>query len=262
MSSEEWKGGRPEGPLVSIITPMYNGAAFVGETIESVLTQSFKQWEHLIVDDGSRDNGALIVAGYAERDSRIRLIQQANGGAASARNRALQEAQGRYIVFLDSDDLWDADFLDRQIAFLKQSGTPIVYGSYRRVNERGEEIMKPFIAPARATYDSILLSNPISCLTSIVDRAAVGEVHFDESWGSMRDDLVMWLDLLNRTQYAAGNEDILASYRIHSDQVTGNKFRVLKPQYRVYRRVAKFSAVKSLVWLIRWGMRSLRKYGA
>ena len=123
--------------LVSIITPMYKGAALVGETIESVIAQNYQNWEMIIVDDCSPDDGAgiNIVNEYKEKDSRVRLIaSKENKGSSGARNIALKEAQGRYIAFLDSDDLWHPDFLERQIDFMKEKDASLVFSSYRRID--------------------------------------------------------------------------------------------------------------------------------
>ena len=121
--------------LVSIITPMYNAEKYVPQTIESVLLQTYGDWEMIIVDDGSKDSSAEIVADYSKKDSRVKLIKQKNGGCASARNNALDNAQGQYICFLDSDDLWEPVFLAEQIKFLKEKNAVFVYASHKRINE-------------------------------------------------------------------------------------------------------------------------------
>ena len=115
--------------LVSIITPLYNGERFVRQTIESVLQQTYQHWEMIIVNDGSRDNSPAIVENYVKQDSRITLYHQANQGSASARNNAISRAKGRYIAFLDSDDLWDATFLEEQLRFMSETKAAIVCAS-------------------------------------------------------------------------------------------------------------------------------------
>lgn len=113
--------------LVSIITPCYNGERYVSQTIESVLAQTYTKWEMLIVDDGSKDNSARIIKDYCKKDSRIKLIQQPNGGSANARNHGIREAKGQYIALLDSDDLWEKNFLDEQIKFMQEKNAACVY---------------------------------------------------------------------------------------------------------------------------------------
>lgn len=132
--------------LVSIITPVYNGEKYISETIESVIKQTYLDWEMIVVDDGSKDGSAAIVRRYAEKESRITLLQQPNGGSASARNNGIRYANGQYIALLDSDDLWDPDFLKSQLALMKEKNTICVHGSYKRINENSEEILKAWKA--------------------------------------------------------------------------------------------------------------------
>lgn len=246
--------------LVSIITPMYNGRRYIAETLDSVLAQSYANWEQIVVDDGSKDDSAAIVESYASRDSRIRLIRKPNGGSASARNKALELSKGRYVVFLDSDDLWDPDFLERQLAFIRTHDAPIVFASYRMIDSDGNGILEDFIVPPRVSYRDVLISCPLSCLTSMIDVEKTGSFSFDVRLGSVRDDLVMWLSLLKRVGVALGNPDVLASYRIHSASVTGSKWKMIKPQFRVYYRFEGLGVIRSLYYTFRWGLRGLLKY--
>ena len=165
--------------LVSIVTPMYKGAAFIGETIRSVQVQTYSKWEMIIVDDCSPDDGAgvAVVKKFMEKDKRIRLIvSPVNKGSSGARNIALHEAQGRYITFLDSDDIWSPIFLDSQLDFMKEKSAALVTGSYHRINEQGIQVLQPFIVPEKVSYWDILKSNPVSCLTTIYDRKVVGNI--------------------------------------------------------------------------------------
>lgn len=249
-----------ENNLVSIVTPMYNGERFVSQTIESVLSQTYQDWEMLMVDDGSKDRSTAIVEGYARKDSRVKLIRQPNGGSASARNHALREARGRYVCFLDADDLWDRAFLEKQLAFLRQKDAGIVYASYRRINEHGEAILRPFIVPGKVNYKGLLKTCSISCLTALFDREKTGENFFNESLRSMRDDFVFWLTLLKKVDYAYGNPEVLASYRVFSTSTTGNKKKVMKPQFMVYYRVEKLGLVRSVYYFIHWAINGFLKY--
>lgn len=246
--------------LVSIITPMYNGERFVDQTIKSVLAQTYPYWEMLIVDDGSKDSSPEIARTYSVNESRIRLIQQPNAGSAAARNNALRHAKGKFICFLDADDLWDSEFLSRQIAFIKEKDVALVYASYRRIDERGNEILKPFIVPKRVNYKGLLKTCSISCLTALFDREKTGELFFDESLRSMRDDFVFWLRMLRKIDYAYGNQEILASYRVFGTSTTGNKKRVIKPQFMVYYKVEKLGFLRSVYYLVHWALNGFLKY--
>lgn len=246
--------------LVSIITPMYNSAKYVGRTIESVLVQTYSNWEMLIVDDGSKDNSADIVVEYAKRDSRIKLLKQKNAGSAAARNKALSNAQGQYICFLDTDDLLEPSFLMKQIAFLKQKNAALVFASYKRIDENDNEKLKPFIVPEEVSYNSLLKTCPISCLTSIYDKKIVGEQFFKVELKSLRDDYAFWLEMLKKIKIAYGNRELLASYRVFASSTTGNKKKVIKPQFLIYYKVEKLGLIKSLYYLTHWAINGFLKY--
>lgn len=246
--------------LVSIITPMYNGAKYVGKTIESVLAQTYSNWEMIIVDDGSKDNSADIVVEYTKRDSRIKLLKQENAGSATARNNALSNAQGQYICFLDADDLLEPNFFMKQIAFLKQKNAALVFASYKRIDENDNEKLKPFIVPKSVTYNELLKTCSISCLTALYDREKVGDFFFKEELKSLRDDFVFWLQILKKINVAYGNQEVLASYRVFASSTTGNKKKVIKPQFLVYYKVEKLGFFKSLYYLTHWAINGFLKY--
>ena len=246
--------------LVSIIMPLYNGEKFIEITLNSVLKQRHKNWELLITNDGSKDNSPEIVKKYIEKDTRIKLFNQVNKGSAAARNNSLREAKGKYIVFLDSDDIWEENFLEEQIKFLEEKNASLVFSSYKRINEEGEEILDPFIVPDKVGYKDLLKTCSLTCLTSIYDREKTGIIYFNEELKSLRDDYVMWLTMLKKVDFAYGNKEILASYRIFSNSITGKKFKVLKPQFLVYYKIEKLGLVKSLYYFINWIFISLKKY--
>lgn len=239
---------------------MYNASKYVEQTIDSVLSQTYTQWEMLIVDDGSKDNSSEIVEQYADKDNRIKLIRQNNVGSAAARNNALSKAQGRYICFLDSDDLLEPSFFEKQMTFLKQKKAGLVFASYKRIDENGNEKLNPFIVPDEVTYRSLLKTCPISCLTSIYDKKIVGEQFFKEELKSLRDDYVYWLEMLKKIKIAYGNKEVLASYRVFTSSTTGNKKKVIKPQFLVYYKIEKLGLFKSLYYLTHWAFNGFFKY--
>lgn len=250
-----------ENELVSIVTPMYKGAAFVGQTIESVLAQTYGNWEMIIVDDCSPDGGAGIAEVKKYSDSRICLVEsKVNKGSSGARNTGLRLAKGRYIAFLDSDDLWHPDLLKAQLAFMREKDAAIVFASYRRINENGDEALNPFIVPRKVGYKDILKSCPIPCLTTLYDREKVGDQYFREELKSLRDDYAFWLEMLKKVDYAYGNPEVLAAYRLVSTSMTRNKKRLIKPQFLVYYKVEKLGLAKSVYYLLNWAIRSVIKY--
>lgn len=249
--------------LVSIITPMYKGAAFVGKTIRSVLSQTYPYWEMIIVDDCSPDNGAGIaeVKKYTF-DPRVKLIEsKENRGASGARNVALKKAQGRYIAFLDSDDIWHSDFLQHQLEFMKEQNAALVFSSYRRIDEHTEEeLLRPFVVPKKATYRSLLKSCPIFPSTAVYDTEKTPKIFFNECLGSMRDDYVYWLAMLKTIDCGWGNQEILADYRMRKSSVTGNKMNVIRPQWNVLYKVEKIGLLPSIYYFICWAFISYLKY--
>ena len=246
--------------MVSIITPCYNGERYIAETIESVLGQTYANWEMLIVDDGSSDGTYDLAARYAERDDRVRLIRQANAGTAAARNRAMREAQGRYIALLDADDLWDRDFLERQLAFMREKNAVCVCGSYRHIDENSREIQHPTRAMAKITERDMAVMNRVGCLTGLYDSAPHGKVYLHEELKSIRDDYAYWYDIVKLAGAAYGNPDILASYRVLTGSTTGNKLGLVAKQFRFYRGYLRQSLPTALVNTLRWGISGLGKF--
>lgn len=248
--------------LVSIVTPMYKGAAFVGETIESVLSQTYSNWEMIIVDDCSPDNGAGINVVKQYNDNRIKLIEsKINSGSSGSRNIALKASKGRFIAFLDADDIWHSNFLEEQLAFMKQKDAALVFSSYRRIDENTkEEILKPFIVPFKVNYKSLLKTCPIFPSTAIYDVSKCKKHFFNEAMGSLRDDYVYWLTMLKDIEFAYGNPKILVDYRIRKSSVTANKKKVITPQWNVLRKVEKLPTWKCIYYIINWGFISILKY--
>ncbi len=246
--------------LVSIITPCYNGAKYISETIDSVLAQTYENWEMIIVDDGSKDNSAEIVREYMTNDSRIKLLQQANAGSAAARNNGIRECDGQYIALLDADDLWEPEFLAEQTAFMQANDAVCVYCSYRCINENSEEILNPVICQPEITTKDMMVTNYIGCLSGLYDCTRHGKVFLREELKSMRDDYAYWLDIVKLEDKAYGNQKLLARYRVLANSTTGNKKKLIKKQWRFYRDYLKLGVFKSACNLFRWGMMGLKKY--
>lgn len=249
-----------EETKVSIITPLYNGERFVAKTIESVLAQSYQDWEMIVVNDGSKDRGPEIVKEYAEKDSRIQLYSQPNGGSAAARNNGIRRATGRYIALLDADDTWMPNFLESQLGLMKEKNAVLVYGSHLRIDENEKECLVPFRAPERVTYRDMLKTCSISCLTGVYDTKPYGKVFLHEEFKSLRDDYVYWLEIIKKCGEAFGNQEIIGSYRILGNSVSHNKKKVIKPQYRVYREVEKLGVIPSVYYLCCWAVKGFLKY--
>lgn len=251
-----------EKGLISIITPMYKGAAFIGETIQSVLNQTYQNWEMIIVDDCSPDDGAGILEVEKFDDPRVKLIKsKVNKGSSGARNIALHEANGQYIAHLDSDDIWHPIFLEEQLQFMKDNDAVLVFSSYRRIDENTKkELLTPFIAPFKVNYKYLLKTDPIFPSTSVYDAEKCGVLFYNEAMGSLRDDYVYWLEMLKKIDFAYGNPKILVDYRMRKSSVTGNKKKVIIPQWNVLRKVEKLPTYKCVYYICCWAVISFMKY--
>jgi glycosyltransferase involved in cell wall biosynthesis len=249
-----------EKGLVSIITPMYNGARFVSQTIDSVLQQTYGHWEMYVIDDGSADEGPEIVRAYASRDSRIKLLTQKNAGSAAARNNGIRHASGQYIALLDADDTWNANFLEKQLTLMQEKNALLVYSSHTRIDEHSKEVLKPFIVPGKVTYKDLLKNCYISCLTGLYDTSAYGKVYLHEDMKSLRDDYVYWLEIMKKVQVAYGNKEVLANYRMLDSSASRNKKKVIIPQFKVLYQVEKVGLLKSMYYLGTWAVISYFKY--
>jgi len=246
--------------LVSIITPMYNGERFISQTITSVIQQFYQDWEMIIIDDGSKDKGAEIVADYAAQDPRIRLIKQPNRGCGAARNNGIREAAGQYIALLDADDTWNPDFLTEQLRLMKGKNTELVYSSHTRIDENDNQCLQPFIVPEKVTYKDLLKTCSISCLTGLYDIKTFGKVYLREDMKNLRDDYVYWLEIIKNVKVAYGNKQILANYRVLDNSASRKKKKVIKPHFMVFYKIEKLGLIRSVYYLANWAVISYFKY--
>lgn len=244
--------------LVSIITPCYNSEKYIEETIRSVLGQSFDDWEWWIIDDCSTDNSVQIIKKYTS-DPRIHLIElEKNSGAAEARNKGLEKANGRYITFIDSDDLWLFDFLEKSVAFLKNNNEELVYASYKRVDEELKPLLSDFIAEDHIDYKRMLYNCPIPMLTAMYDSQRIGKIMIPEV--HLREDYAMWIRVLEKIPMARAIEEPLAIYRIRKSSYSRNKFQILKKQFDVYYKFLNLSLLKSVYFTFHWILNGIKKY--
>lgn len=246
--------------LVSIITPCYNGSKHVAKTIESVIAQTYTNWEMIIIDDGSKDNSAEIIQAYANKDKRIKLIQQPNGGSAAARNNGIRRAEGQYIALLDADDLWLPEFLQEQIHFMKENETICVYSTRLFIDEDGKEILRPEKCKAHITKRDMGRTNYIPCLTGLYDCSKYGKIFLHEEMKSLNDDYAYWYDIVALEDSAYGNPKPLAKYRMTSGSVTSNKKKLVKKHYQFLRSYLKQSPLPAAVHTGFWGLRGLIKF--
>ena len=232
--------------MVSIITPCYNAEKYLAQTIESVLSQTCQDWEMLIVDDCSSDGSAQIIEEYARKDSRIKYLKtdRRSGSPTLPRNIGIENAGGRYIAFLDSDDLWLPGKLDSQLnAIKKNKDAAIVFSYYEKIAEDGTRSGRVIKSPASVTYDKLLRGNVIGCLTGMYDVDKVGKTYFVNEG---HEDYILWLSILKKGYTAVNTEDLQALYRVRESSLSSDKGKAVRWQWRIYRDVEKLNLFKSL----------------
>jgi len=238
-------------PLVSIITPLYNCEDIIRETIGSVLAQTYPHWELIIVDDVSTDNSREVVKEYVAKDKRIKLIELSeNGGAAIARNKGIEVAEGRFIAFLDSDDLWKETKLEKQVNFMLENDYAFTCTDYEQLVDDTKKIKRIIKARVKADYRIVIRYNPIGNSTVMYDTLKMGKVHIPEV--RKRNDYALWLKILRIEKYVYGINEVLATYRIRKKSLSRNKVKLIKHQWYVYRKLEKLNFFKSLyiLWFV------------
>jgi teichuronic acid biosynthesis glycosyltransferase TuaG len=243
---------------VSIVTPAYNAARHLPATIDSVLGQGYRDWEMLVVDDCSTDGTRELVARYAARDPRILLIAQPrNGGPARARQAAVEQAQGRYVAFLDSDDCWLPQKLERQLEFMRGTGAAFSHTAFRRMSADGARLGRQIGVPARLTYAQLLGNTAIATSTAIVDREATGPFRMTDTY---YDDFALWLEITRRGFPAFGLNEDLMRYRVTGGSVSRNKLRSARMVWRLYREVERLALLPACWAFVRYASHAVLKY--
>lgn len=230
--------------LVSIITPVYNAERFVSETIESIQNQTYDNWELLLVDDCSKDESYKIINRYMKNDDRIKYIKlDKNSGAAVSRNTGIKNAKGRFIAFVDSDDLWEPEKLEKQVSYMIDNKIGFTFTSYRYMKEDGTKTNKIAKAPNKINYNGLLKNTIIGCSTVLLDRDIIGD--FTMPLVKKGQDTATWLMILRNQDYAYGIEEALVNYRIVGNSLSSNKFKALKRTWNTYRNVENIGFLKS-----------------
>lgn len=244
--------------LISIITPAYNAERFIKATIESVINQTYTNWEMLIVNDCSEDNTPARVQEYANKDNRIILINASkNGGVSASRNLALERAKGKYIAFLDSDDCWHPRKLELQLCFMRERDIAFSYTSYQLMDESGKMLNKYVYAKPTMTHKNVLKNTLIGCLTVMVDVEKTGS--FRMPLIPHTEDTMAWVEVLRRGFVAYGIPDVLSHYRISSNSMTSRKLKMAKLQWKTYREYCGYGVVLSGYYFVCYAINALLK---
>lgn len=247
--------------LISIIVPVYNVERFIAETIDSVAAQTYKQWELLLVEDGSSDGSADVIERYIEEkgEKRIRLLRQpSNMGAAKARNRGLQEAQGRYIAYLDADDLWMPEKLERELAFMTRKDAAFAFTGYEFADERAKGTGKVVRVPETLSYRQALSNTTIFTTTVMFDTEKIGK-DLLEMPAIKSEDTALWWKVLRNGYTAYGLDENLALYRRAGKSLSSNKLEAIRRIWKLYRRAEGLNVVVSAWHFCFWAVRAVKR---
>ncbi len=249
---------RKHSPLVSVVTPVYNAEKHIASCIESVQNQTYENWEIFLVDDQSSDNSVSIIKQYTEKDARIHLIQlEVNSGAAVARNTAIEAANGKYVAFLDSDDMWVPNKLEKQISFMEEKDIAFSFTKYSIIDEEGNDLNKVVGIPDEIDYDGYLKNTIIGCLTVVLNIEKIGKMKMPLI--RTRQDFAYWLSILKKGYIAYGIQEDLAKYRYVEGSISSNKFKTAKRNWQVYRQIEKLGFFKSVWCFVNYAYNGVRK---
>ncbi|MXO03203.1 glycosyltransferase family 2 protein [Flavobacterium sp. HBTb2-11-1] len=237
--------------LVSIIVPTYNTEKFIRQTIESVQNQSYINWEMILADDASTDRTVAIIEEFAQKDNRIKLFKlPENRGNGFARNVALEKATGKYMAYLDADDVWFPEKLEKQIQFLKANNLHFTFSFYDSIDEEGNDLNRTVESPNPLTYKQLFFCNYVGNLTAIYDADYFGKIILETS--QKRQDWRIWLTILKQIKIVKPVPESLAFYRIRKDSVSSSKFKLIKHNFGVYRQFHGYNLVFSVLLMVRF----------
>lgn len=245
--------------MISIILPAYNAQAFIAAAIESVLEQTYSNWELIVVDDGSTDQTRLIIESYKQKDERIVVVyNQQNSGVAHTRNTGLQYARGDYVAFIDSDDAWRKEKLAVQHRFMSSLSVSLSYTAYERY--RNGVYLNTVVPPEYADYALLLNGNCIGLSTVMLRRSLIGDISFVNMG---HEDYVFWLEIVRKKNIVAKCvlpiSQAWVRYNVHDSSLSANKFKALLWQWRIYRKVLELGVIKSAYYLFRYAIQAVRK---
>lgn len=246
-------------PLVTVIIPVHNGERYIESSVRSVMTQTYNNWEMLIIDDSSTDNTCMIANKLADEDKRINLIKNpCNMGTARTRNRGLELSKGDYVAFLDADDVWKKDKLHLQMEKLKSENADLAYSSYAIVDSDGEASRSAYMVPETITFDGLLKENVIGCSTVILSAEIAKKYRFVEDY--YHEDYCLWLNLLRDGYKAAGCSEVLVEWRLITNSRSFNKRNSAMYRWKIYREYLNLPVRKSIRLFFCYFIGGIKKY--
>ena len=252
----------PTTPEASIITPLFNGESFFSSTIDSIRSQTFQDFEWIIVNDNSTDGTREILDELMEHDRRVQVIHlDTNHGPIFARNCAMEVATGRFVAFLDGDDLWLPEKLEKQVSYMKRSGAHLTYTSYRKITKTGSYKSGRLITPpSRAPYSKILQSDYMMASSVVFDTNITGRIFQSYEAPIGKDDFHFFLSILKKHGPAHGIPEDLARLRVHNGSITGNKMKSARLQWCFYRNTLDLSFFSALAKYVVYAVKGLYKH--
>jgi len=245
-------------PLISVITPVYNAERYILETMDSVLNQTFTDFEYLLIDDFSPDNSAEIIKEYQKRDSRIKYIKlNENSGAAVARNTGIEHAQGRYVAFIDSDDKWYPTKLEKQLKYMEEENKAFTYTKFELINDDGSLKKEAAQIPEKFNYSALLKNTAIACSTVMLDTSIITDVKMPLV--RKGQDTATWLKILRTHDYAYLVDETLNQYRSVEGSLSSNKIQALKRTWNTYRNIEKLPLPKACYYFTAYCFNAVKR---
>lgn len=245
--------------LVSVITPVYNAERFLENTLKSVVDQTYKNIEIVLVDDCSKDKSAKIIERFMSEDIQIIYhLQDMNRGAGAARNKALELARGQYVAFLDSDDVWMSQKIEQQIALMKEKKTGFSYAAIEMIDENGKQIKSKRNIKETCDYKYLLRNTIIATSTVVIDRALLGDFRMPLRRGGQ--DYATWLMLLRNGEIAYGINEALCQYRVACGSLSSNKLKSIKQVWEIQIEEEHVSKAYAMFNVIKFIYNAFKKY--
>jgi len=245
--------------LVSVVTPSHNSALFISQTIESIIAQTYQDWELLIIDDCSTDNTVVIIEEFLNKDSRIKLFktEMNSKSPVEPRNIGIKNANGRYIAFLDSDDIWLPTKLENQLKLFEGNDVSVVFSYYEKISETGKRENRIVISPNSIAYHQLLKGNCIGLLTAIYDTKKVGKYYFKHI---EHEDFAYWLVILHCGFIAYNTNTVEALYRVRNDSLSKNKLKASKWTWNIYRKILRIPMIQCVYYFSFYIINAVKKY--
>lgn len=244
-----------EDTLITVIMPVYNAERFLEKSVESVLEQTHSNLELILIDDCSKDNSLLLAERYVKKDERIKVIRnEKNQGVAITRNSGIQVAKGEYIALLDSDDVWEKNKLEKQLQLIKKEQAEIVYCSYDFIDERGNQILHPFVVPEKTNFNQMLYANDIGCSTVLIKTDFFQKHLFQTTF--YHEDYALWMEMLQDGAKAVGLSEVYVHYRKVTGSRSDNKINAAKQRWKIFREELNMP-----VWKCVWAFWNYTKNG-